>query len=199
MDITEHGALHKNNQMCRPIQNKMIATTYYHRLFSDYSELKRLYPFTKLFIPPTVQPREVKIVVIAVGADLIGQLHAKPEDFTNEYSKLIEVAVPYNYKERGCNVYGGEWIDLNKIRKEDQHIMGQLGDGRFELCVGVPTSFSEMENVILECVRTADNYLVAYEKYLRGISKSLELISYSHGKTGVDKYGKDKKRYRSKR
>ena len=45
--------------------------------------------------------------------------------------------------------------------------------------------------MILECVRTADNYLVAYEKYLKGVSKNLELLSYSHGETGKQQYVKD--------
>ena len=197
MDITEHGVRRTNSQMCRPIKNQMFASAYYHNLLSDYSELKQLYPFTKLLVPPTVQPREAKIVAIAVSGDLIKELQAKPEDFTEQYTKLIEVAIPYNYRTQGCNVYGGEWIDIKKFRVEDIHFMGRLDDGRFELCVGVPSSFTEMKNVILECVRTADNFLVAYEKYQRGLSKTLELITYSHGEAGVREYGKDKRRYRS--
>ena len=198
MDITEHGGLCLNNRMCRPIPIKAIARGYYRDVFSDYSELRQQYPFTKLFVPPTTYPREVKIIVIAVERSLIDAVHARPVDFTGEYSKLIEVGVPYNYKSAGCFVFGGDWIDLRNLKPENMHFMGQLDDGRFELCVGVPESSRDMKNPILENVRTADNYLIAYEKYQRGLSKTLELISYSHGEAGVKEYGKDKKRYRTK-
>lgn len=198
MDTTELGAHKMGNRLCNPLSDGYDAKKYYNELFADYNALKLHYPYAKLFIPPTTQPYEAKIVVIAVGKDLIDALHALPADFTNEYSKLIEVVVPYNYKRLGCEVYGGAWIDIDRLRTEDQHMLGQLPDGRLKLCVGVPASFGEMENVILECVRTADNYLVAYEKYLRGLSKNLELLSYSHGEMGKQQYVKDKKRYRTK-
>ena len=198
MDTTELGAQKMGNRLCNPLPNSCDAKKYYRELFADYNALKIHYPYTKLFIPPTSLPYEAKLVVIAVGKDLIDTLHAFPEDFTDDYSKLIEVVIPYNYKRKGCQVYGGAWIDLNSLRLEDRHILGQLKDGRLKLCVGVPASFEEMENVILECVRTADNYLVAYEKYLKGVSKNLELLSYSHGETGKQQYVKDKKRYHTK-
>ena len=141
-----------------------------------------------MIIAPTIKPREVKIVVIAVEKDLIEKLKATPEDFTTEYSKLIEIIVPYNYRIAGCDVYGGEWIDINKVRPEERHMYERMNDDRYKLCLGTPTSFIEFNNVILECVRTADNYLVAYEKYQRGLSKRLELLAYAHGDIGKKQY-----------
>lgn len=198
MDTMGHGELILNSSICKPLPSDVSARTYYNNVFSDYLKLKKLYPFSKLFILPTIIPYEAKIIVVAVEKDLIDAVHAVPEDFTEDYSKLIEVVVPYNYRQSGCNVYGGKWIDLDKLKLEEQHYNERLKDGRLKLCIGVPVSFAEMENVILECVRTADNYLVAYEKYQKGQSKTLELISYSHGSAGIKQYEKDKKRYRTK-
>lgn len=199
MDITAHGEEQLMSRcMCREIPNTQLAKYYYHDVFADYYELRHQYPFSKMIIPPTTKPREVKIVVVAVEKDLIEELKATPEDFTAEYSKLIEVIIPFNYRAVGCDVYGGEWIDINALRPDERHMHGQMKDGRYKLCLGTPTSFIELKNVILECVRTADNYLVAYEKYQRGLSKRLELLAYAHGDIGKKQHDEDKKRYRTK-
>lgn len=197
MDTTGHGET-LNNGICSPLPNDIYVRTYYKNVFTDYLELKRRYPFSQLFILPTIIPYEAKITVVAVEKDLIDAVNAVPYDFTEEYSKLIEVVVPYNYRQRGCNVYGGKWIDIKNLKIEEQHYFERLKDGRLKLCIGVPVSFSEMKNVILECVRTADNYLVAYEKYQKGQSKTLELITYAHGSAGIRQYEKNRKRYRTK-
>ena len=183
---------------CKPLTQDQDAKKYLRNVWADYRELKNQYPFSRIVIPPTGKPYEIMIVTIAVGKDIIEDLHAFPDDFTKEYSKRIEVVVPYDYQEDGCRVYGGAWIDISKLKADECHMLDSLNDGRYRLCIGVPASFAKQRNAILESVRTADNYLVAYERYQKGLTDHLNLIAYAHGLAGIIQYEKDTKRYTTK-
>lgn len=161
----------------------------------DISELKTIYPFTTYSCYPTTTKKPITIKVIAADINLIQKTCATKEDFLHEYRKDLEIIVPFSYKETGCIVYGGQWLDLNKIPSECRHFFQKCEDGRFSLCVGVPDSFKLMKNVILENVRTAANMLNAYEFYLTGKTKKLELIAYAHGQKGIYEYYEKKEKY----
>ena len=171
---------------------------YYHKVLGNIQELRSVYPFTTFTSLPTVQIQPITIHVIAADNNLIQKTCAKREDFVQEYSKELEVVVPFEYETVGCEVYGGSWIDLDKTPLEYQHFHKRLSDGRLSFCVGVPESFRKMHNVILECVRTADRMMKAYELFQSGQTKNLELISYAHGQEGIDEYRGKKKKYQSK-
>lgn len=190
-----HGERLMRKNMCKALPKGIDVKQYYNNVFEDFRQVIDYYPFSKLFIHPTVQPMEIKIVSVAVAKDITEALNACPNDFLGEYSKLIEVIVPYNYKKNGCKVFGGAWIDLNRIDNKDMHFFERLNDGRYKLCVGVPQSFEKMKNVLLESIRTTDNLLIAYEKIQSGLTNKLELIAYNHGKKGMKQYDKDRKKY----
>jgi len=183
---------------CQPLSTDQDEKKYLHDVWTDFRELKKHYPFSRIITPPTAKPYEIMIVTIAVGKDIIEDLHAFPEDFTAEYSKCIEIIVPYDYQKTGCRVYGGAWIDISKLKDDECHMLDSLNDGRYQLCVGVPASFAEQKNAILESVRTADNYLVAYERYQKGLTDHLDLITYAHGFAGIIQYEMDTKKYTTK-
>lgn len=164
---------------------------------SDVIELKDQYPFTKRILIPTTSVSPIELDITAVRADVINQTGANEADFLGKYSRRLHLIIPYDYRKKGCLVYGGKWIDRNKIPDRYQHFNGVGQDGSLLLCVGVPESFAQLTNVILECVKTADNMLTAYERYQCGRSKSLELISYAHGERGINEYKKGKKKYRT--
>lgn len=171
---------------------------YYHEARENIRELQNVYPFTSFTFLPTVQVQPITIHVIAADNTLIQNTRAMRQDFLQKYSKELEIIVPFDYKEKGCKVYGGSWIDLDKIPPEYQHFHGKLPDGRLSFCVGVPESFRKMRNVILESTRTADRMLTAYELFQSGQTKTLELIAYAHGQEGIDEYRGKKKKYQSK-
>lgn len=171
---------------------------YYHEVREDIRELQSVYPFTTFTCAPTAQIQPITIHVIAADKSLIQKTCAMRQDFLQRYSKELEIIVPLNYRTAGCKVYGGSWIDLDKIPPEYQHFHGRLSDGRFSLCVGIPESFGKMRNAVLECVRTADRMLTAYELYQTGQTETLELISYAHGQEGIEEYRGKKKKYQSK-
>lgn len=171
---------------------------YYHEVREDIRELQSIYPFTTFTCPPTVQIQPIIIHVIAADSVLIQKTCAMRQDFLQEYSKELDILVPFDYRTEGCKVYGGAWIDLDKIPPEYQHFHARLSDGRFSLCVGIPESFEKMRNVVLECVRTADRMLTAYELFQSGQTETLELISYAHGQKGIEEYRGKKKKYQSK-
>lgn len=171
---------------------------YYREVRDDIRELQSIYPFTTFICLPTVQIQPIVIHVIAADRALIQKTCAMRQDFLQKYSKELEIVVPFDYRTKGCKVYGGAWIDLDKLLPEYQHFYGRLLDGRFSLCVGIPESFRKMRNVVLECVKTADRMLTAYELFQSGQTETLELISYSHGREGIEEYHGKKKKYQSK-
>ena len=170
---------------------------YYNAVISDVRELKKQYPFTKIILLPTTSISQIELDITAVRAEIISQTGAIEADFLGKFSRQLHLIIPYDYRKNGCLVYGGKWIDLRNIPDRYQHFNEVRKDGSLLFCVGVPESFLQLKNVILECVKTADNMLTAYEKYQCGRSKSLELISYSHGEKGINEYKREKKKYKT--
>ena len=164
----------------------------------DFNQLKKQYPFSTICIAPTVEITPVIIKTVAACQSLIDEILATREDFMGDYSRELVIVVPFEYKTKGCQVFGGEWINEAILADCDRHFHGKRADGKYNLCVGLPESFKNMENVILESVRTAENMLIAYEQVQKGITNNLKLIAYSHGEKGKDEYRRNRKRYRTK-
>lgn len=167
---------------------------YMKNVMADVQELKEYYPFTTYSIAPSQTPTPVEIKVVAANRELIECTCAEESDFLGEYSRQLNVVVPFDYKNSGCNVYGAKWVNLKKIPIEDQHFFSVETDGRKLLCVGVPESFPSMRNVILENVKTAESMLTAYERYQKSNDSELMLKAYSHGVKGWIEYDREKKR-----
>ena len=164
--------------------------------------MKIIYPFSYLTILPTVSPSIATIKVIAVTADLIAETYSIKSDYLGEYSKELHIDIPINYRKTGCVVYAGKWIDISKCKYEDIHLQQERGRYictryGYSLCVGTPESFSNLENVLLENVRTADNMLVAYERIMRDEADRLELNAYAHGDAGRIQFKNSRKKYTS--
>lgn len=174
------------------------ARVYVEDVFADIQQAREKYPFIEATLLPTVELSPIQLKVVAVNKSLLERTNAKCEDFIGPYSREIEIIVPFDYKKAGCKVYGGKWIDTKLVKEEYQHFNGKRKDGCYLFCVGVPESFSQMENVILENIRTAEKMLIAYELYQTGETRTLELNAYSHGMKGINEYIKDKKRYNGK-
>jgi len=166
---------------------------YYEAVYKDFFQMREKYPFSKILTPPTSERKEIQLDVVAVSEEMINDTCGKVDDFTGLYSKRIRIEVPFNYREVGCRVFGGEWINKNQIPEKDWHFNGIDAFGNLLLCVGVPASFKEMNNVILECVKTVDNMLDAYKLYQQGKTARVELNAYSHGKRGEKEYEKEQK------
>jgi len=144
------------------------AREYVEDVFADIQQARETYPFIEATLLPTLNPEPIQLKVAAVNKSLLEK------------------------------VYGGKWIDTKLVKEKYQHFNGKRKDGCYLFCVGVPESFPQMENVILENIRTAEKMLIAYELYQTGETRSLELNAYSHGTKGINEYAKDKKRYKGK-
>ena len=121
---------------------------------------------------------------------------ADEEDFLEEYSKELQILIPWDYKKQGCKVYGGAWLQEELIQEVDRHFYEKGKNGMREFCVGVNRSFQTLKNVILENVKTAENMLIAYEHVQRGITPRAKLIGYAHGYKGERDYERDRKKYK---
>lgn len=168
---------------------------YYKSALKDIEGLKKIYPFTSYVLQPSLVPKPITIRTVAAEKKLIELTSAKEQDFLGLYSKALDIIVPFNYKEIGCQVYGGKWINVDRIPDHDQHFYTRNSEGNLLLCVGVPDSFAHMENVILENVRTANRMLIAYELFLTGKTAKLELRAYSHGEKGRNEYNDERKKH----
>lgn len=182
-------------------EKKIIWKIYYQKVFHDFVELKATYPFSWLLIPPTVEPSLASVRVIAVNSIIIDAVDGRPEDFIGEYSKEIYIDLPMDYWNEGCKVYGCKWIDESKFALKDVHLFHSGNNWvenkyGYQMCVGTPDSFRNMNNVLLEAVRTADNTLVAYERVQCGLSDRVILNAYSHGNAGKEEYLFDTTRYK---
>ena len=167
---------------------------YLDNVKKDFQELRSVYPFSTLIILPTAEITEAQVKVVAANKGLIEELLAEQSDFTGEYTRELKIVIPFDYKDAGCNVYGGAWIDLSKIRDADKHFHKKVDDG-LQFCVGVPGSFVKLSNVLLENVKTAENMLIAYEEIQRGKNHRLNLNAYSHGDRGKNEYEHDRTKY----
>ncbi|MCD8336680.1 MAG: hypothetical protein LUD18_05270 [Lachnospiraceae bacterium] len=172
---------------------------YYEDVKRDFEEARKEYPFIEMTILPTREPQPIIITAIAVEKRIIDATLARKEDFLDEYSKRIVMKVPCDYQEAGCVVYGAKWLEISRIPKEDLHIYSSdMTQDGYVMCVGTPESFPLLDNVILENIRTADAMLVAYEKVMRGIDDSLNLIAYAHGDKGRKQFEGNRRRYISR-
>ena len=172
---------------------------YYENVKRNVEELKGHYPFVEMKIYPTDKPSEVELNIIAVNKKILEITGADKEMFTGAYSRELKVIIPFDYQNVGCEVYGAKWVRNESVNTKDWHFFpNTLGEYK-RLCVGVPKSFSSFENVILECVKTAENMLIAYEQIHKGVTNKLEIKAYSHGEKGKDEYERDKRKYREKR
>ena len=179
---------------------RIVWQNYCRMVLEDFSGLKEEYPFSTLLILPTAEPSLASASVIAVNRAIVEAVNGRPEDFQGEFSKLLHIEIPLDYRNSGCRVYGGKWIDDSKIPAKDVHLFHsntRIVENKYgyQMCVGTPESFSTMKNVLLESVKTADNMLVAYERVQCGLSDRVILNAYSHGESGKEEYRKDKKRY----
>lgn len=170
-----------------------ISDVYYKNIRNDYEELKKVYPYCYLSILPSVEAKTATIKVIAVDQYIINLTGATEEDCINDYSKELWISIPTNYKSIGCHIFGGKWIDKDKIPQSEQHFYEFDIKRGYKLCVGVPDSFRDMKNVILENVKTADHILTAYADYLSGRTNRIVLRQFSHGERGINEYKKSKK------
>ncbi len=188
----------KTTMLLGPNRNEELDySKYYTAVYHDFAELKKEYPYSYLSIPPTSTPSLAQLIVVAVNACTIAYTRGSIDDFTESFSRKLRVEIPLNYQQAGCKVYGGKWINIEKIKKMYRHFNGSADkDGNHCFCVGVPESFITMDNVLLECVRTADNMLTAYRKYLSGKTKGLDLLAYSHGTKGELEYEQYQKKKR---
>lgn len=169
---------------------------YYEDVKKDFEELKTEFPYSRMYMPPTVEPKQIRLRVVAVHRDIILASRADEEDFLEEYSKELQILIPWDYKKQGCKVYGGAWLQEELIQEVDRHFYEKGKNGMREFCVGVNRSFQTLKNVILENVKTAENMLIAYEHVQRGITPRAKLIGYAHGDKGERDYERDRKKYK---
>ena len=174
--------------------------SYFETVKQDFAELKEHYPFSVMINPPTQTANLIHIRTVAANKELINRINATEADFTKVFSRNLLIVVPREYKSIGCEVYGAGWVDLEKLREEDRHFNRPriLTKDGYRMCVGTPDSFNNLKNVILENVKTAENMLIAYERYQIGITDHLELIAYSHGEKGREEYRRSKTKYTSR-
>lgn len=168
---------------------------FFHQIERDISEASHYYPWLTcqhVRSPSAKDMTAAVISVIAVNKDIINQTECSKEDCISEYSHQIILYADENYQTNGCTVFGGQWIKPKLIPFEEQHWYKNMAlkDGTKCLCIGIPQSFADQRNVILESIKTAENLLTYYQILQEGKTPPAKLIQYSHGDLGIYEYRK---------
>lgn len=168
-------------------------------VYKDLKEVKKYYKYTEIINYPIKDMSKICIKTIALNNRLFEETYSRYEDCVKDYSREIYVVIdPRYYKTNGCDVYGIPW-DVDRIPQESLHLyLDNTMNGCRKLCVGVPASFKNLSNPILECIRSAEHLITAYILYLKGVTNKIELIEYSHGEKGKKEYYENKNKYKTK-
>lgn len=182
------------------VEDLIDYSDYLSRVEKDVSKLKMIFPYVSEIVIPTTYPYRTKVYeVYLVNKDLINALGiTKQYCMTNFDIRKVIVFIPFNYNEKGCHIVFSKELDINSIQEEHKHFNDYFIDG-YEFCAGVPESFAELENVILENCRTAENYIIQIDSFINKEIDEIKLIEYSHGVEGRVEYGREKKKFKTKR
>ena len=178
----------------------------------DFKEAIRYYPFSQMIL---VTPYEIHFEVYAINKEEIEQLGLKKSMIAEEeFNKRLVLVVDNDYREFGPTVYSMEkWKGLDAIPEESKHfydfkiirleggefVLNRPGfvEGRgYQTCTSVSKANRDMENPLLENIKSADNLLKSYELFLRGINKEIVLRQYKHGDEGVKEYERERRQSR---
>ncbi len=92
------------------------------------------------------------------------------------------------------------WNGLEKISNDKTHFYKNVKmDDMYELCVCPSQAIKNMNNPLLENIKTADHMMTAYELYIEGIRDTICLKDYSHGSEGEKEYEQEQKRRKQSR
>ena len=112
-------------------------------------------------------------------------LSAKEAADFSEFMNVVCI-IPANYKTIGCYVvdtYG--FIDWNKLPEKHRHTNHASGIGNC-LCTHLIEEVAEMDNPVLENLKTAYALSIEYRRYID--TGKFELREYSHGNAGRMEY-----------
>lgn len=104
---------------------------------------------------------------------------------SSEWMKVYCV-VPDNYLEIGCQIKDvNGFIDWDKVPYEHKHINSTINGDKY-LCTHLIEEVHDMNNPILENLKTAYVLSIEYKRYLK--NGKYELKEYSHGNEGRKEY-----------
>lgn len=164
-----------------------------------------------------VDSDEVHFEVYAIRDDDVKRYRLKKERVCKDrFSKRLYVVVRDDYCQKGPTIYSMEkWVGLERIPYGSKHFydsmqlvfknnefvfeMPGLKPGRgYETCTSVSKANKEMDNPLLENIKSAEMLLCSYEHFLRGINKEIVVRQYKHGDEGVREYEEEKRNRRYK-
>ena len=194
-------------------ETKTITEYTSSKIKSDFKEVLEHYPFSKMV---SVSPDEIHFEVYAVSKEEIQKLGLKKSAILKEeYSKRLYLILRDDYCKKGPTVYSMEkWTGLEKIPYESKHFYEQKtlvnqGDGMvckrlglvegrgYETCTSVSKANRDMENPLLENIKSAEMLLCSYELFLRGLNKEVVVRQYKHGDEGVQEYERERRNGRN--
>lgn len=172
---------------------------YQERVERDLFEVTNYYPFTSEIIIPTNNPKITKVYeTYLLNKELINCFCITKDYCIQQYSSYrCIIVVPFDYIKNGCYIIIDNGIDVDRIPNNHFHFNHKFDDG-IQFCAGVPESFCNLRNVILENCRTAENYLIQINLFLNKDIDEIRLIEYSHGAEGRREYDKKRNKYRTK-
>lgn len=172
---------------------------YLKNVSKDIARLKDYYPFIYEVIIPVNNSLINKVYeVYLIDKNMIDDLSLTENYIINKLNnRKVLLIIPTDYKNNGAKIILDKNLKIDRIPDKHVHINGYYRDG-YEFCAGVPQSMINLNNVLLENCRTAENYIVQVNSYLNNEANEINMIEYSHGDRGREEYDREKRRKRKK-
>ena len=172
---------------------------YNNNLKKHIAEVIDYFPLLKInpFIPLINQPKRL-LKGPLLPKTLLDQHKISYEDLVKINYPIINVCVeiPYDYIKKGCIVFDeNNAIDWNKVPYEHRHNNGKGEFGNI-ICSHLPQEVKDMDNPILENLRTTYRLFVEYCHFLK--TGVWNLKEYSHGDEGVKEYERSRMQRKAK-
>ena len=136
---------------------------------------------------------------LLVTRDELDKYHLTAEDAKTYFrdSFVIYCVIPVDFLKHGCKIYdSNNVINWQKLPYEHRHISQSASKNLgVLLCTHLPDEVKDMNNPILENLKTAYALYKAYKHYLK--TSQWLLDEYKHGNEGKEQYY-ETRRYRNR-
>ena len=173
------------------MERSLIIDEYNNHILVHIRKTIEYFPLIKVYsIIPLYDYPLFTLSGIAIPETYFKRYALNYDDISFNTDKMLKVfvEVPLNYLDVGCKVYdSSKVIDWDKIPHQHRHYNGSSHYGN-ELCTHLPEESRDMENPILENIKTAYSLFLESENYLS--TGNWRLKEYSHGDKGKKEYEK---------
>ena len=161
---------------------------YQENIYKHIIETLDMFPYLTCALIPKSDYPEFVLKGLLIESDYLisNSLTIKTAQSYFKNLLLVRVVIPLDYRMTGCKIYDvNKVIDWNKLPDEHRHFNGSFDYGNL-ICSHLPEEVPDMDNPILENLRTTFKLFLAYNYYIK--TKQWKMEEYKHGESGKKEY-----------